>query len=64
MCPVGTPDCVDADLGDGGDPIIAPDIHVVDALPADIRMVEMDGTALTRSRCSSRRRSSTAPAWT
>ena len=43
MCPVGTTDCVDADLGDAGEAIIAPDIHVVDALPADIRMVEMDG---------------------
>ena len=41
MCPVGVTDCVDADLGETGDPIVAEDIHQVDALPADIRMVEM-----------------------
>lgn len=41
MCPVGVTDCVDADLGAAGDPIVAEDIHHVDALPADIRMVEM-----------------------
>ena len=41
MCPAGTTDCVDADLGEAGDPIVAEDIHQVDALPADIRMVEM-----------------------
>ena len=41
MCPVGVTDCVDADLGEAGDPIIAEDIHQVDALPADIAMVEM-----------------------
>ena len=40
VCPVGVTDCVDADLGEAGDPIVAEDIHRVDALPADIRMVE------------------------
>ena len=40
MCPVGTTDCVDADLGEAGDAIVAEDIHQVDALPADIAMVE------------------------